>query len=208
MNTPSRTYKKNYLTKLSLSISEKEFLALSYSCVKWREFIYGQKVIVYTDHSSLVYFKSFRNLSSRLTRLSLQLVDFDLDIRYKKGKEITLPDFLSRNENADDMEPEILGDTLNAILTVDLPTAQLQDEELPGQIITTIKNPTAATKKDKKIADGHTLQHNILYKTVDKLQRRRAYCYSYSYLPNSRNNLKFSRQHIRGSTLEFRKNVS
>lgn len=158
-------------SKKSLSISEKEFCSLVYACLTWRPFIFGQETKVYTDHSPLLAYQSFKNLSSRLTRLALQLTDFNLKIFYKKGSQMTLPDFLSRQENSEDMDPNILGDTLNIILQVDLTQLQLQQEDLK-KIIDTINNPSTATKKDRQLSEPFFIKNNILYKTKDKVTRK------------------------------------
>lgn len=40
--------------------------------------MYGRTTHVFTDHSAIVYYKNFKGLSSRLTRMALLLVDYDL----------------------------------------------------------------------------------------------------------------------------------
>lgn len=87
--------------------------------------MYGRTTHVFTDHSAIVYYKNFKGLSSRLTRMALLLVDYDLVIHHKKGREMTLPDFLSRNPIDKELHLEDYGaDTINSIVTIDLPNLQ------------------------------------------------------------------------------------
>ena len=77
---------------------EKEMLAIVAGCEKFDQYIYGQKVIVETDHKPLVsiYRKPIHNAPKRLQRMLLRLQRYNLDITYKKGKEMYLADALSR----------------------------------------------------------------------------------------------------------------
>jgi transposase InsO family protein/bacterioferritin (cytochrome b1) len=163
--------KKLPASKVSLSVSEKEFTSLVHACLTWRPFIFGQVTKVYTDHAPLLAYQSFKNLSSRLTRLALQLTDFQLEIHYKKGSQMTLADFLSRQEDCEEMDPTILGDTLNIILQVDLSLLQQQQEDLK-KIMDIINNPGAATKKEKLEAEDYFIKNNILYRTKDHISRQ------------------------------------
>lgn len=61
-----------------------------------------------------------------ITRLALQLAEFDLKVILKKGSQMKVADFLSRQENSDEMDPNIFRETMNMILQVDL--TQLQNE--------------------------------------------------------------------------------
>lgn len=42
-------------TESRYSAYERELLAILYACKHWRRYIYGKKVVVYTDHKSLKY---------------------------------------------------------------------------------------------------------------------------------------------------------
>ena len=77
---------------------EKEMLAIVGGCEKFDQYIYGQRVIVETDHKPLVsiYKKTIHNTPKRLQRMLLRLQGYDLEITYKKGKEMYLADTLSR----------------------------------------------------------------------------------------------------------------
>ena len=77
---------------------EKEMLAIVGGCEKFDQYIYGQRVIVETDHKPLVsvYKKPIHNAPKRLQCMLLHIKRYDLEITYKKGKEIYPADGLSR----------------------------------------------------------------------------------------------------------------
>lgn len=81
---------------------EKEFLAILFSCKKFHSYIYGRKVKVCTDHKPLVSImnKDLSDIhSTRLQRIKLKLLKYDLDVTYLPGKEMHIADALSRAFN-------------------------------------------------------------------------------------------------------------
>ena len=89
----SKSLQKHDLKK---SVIEKEFLAIHWAIDFFRPYLYGRKFIVVTDHRPLISLFSHKNPSSKLTRIRLDLCDYDFDIIYKKGKMNTNTDALSR----------------------------------------------------------------------------------------------------------------
>ena len=78
---------------------EKELLAIVYACEKFDTYIYGRDVVtVETDHKPLevIARKALNSAPQRLQRMLLRLQRYNLEIRYKKGKEMFLADTLSR----------------------------------------------------------------------------------------------------------------
>ena len=62
------------------------------------QYVYGRKVILYTDHKPLVSIPSMLLASApkRLQRLLLRLQQYDAEIRYRPGREMYLADTISR----------------------------------------------------------------------------------------------------------------
>ena len=54
-------------------------------------------VVVWTDHNPLLFLSKFKNKNQRLTRWSLLLQEWDLQIKHVKGQENVIPDILSRS---------------------------------------------------------------------------------------------------------------
>lgn len=108
---------KNY------SITELELLSIVFACGKFRVFILGYPVYVLTDHQALTFLFQCRLRNSRLTRWTLLLQEFNLQIKYIPGIE-NVVDALSRNPVGRDEEgdplsnlPSIMGITSKAVLS-------------------------------------------------------------------------------------------
>jgi hypothetical protein len=75
---------------------EKELLVVAFTIKKFRSYLVGTEVIVYTDHAALKYLLTKKYAKPRLIRWILLLKEFDLKIRDKKGVENSAADHLSR----------------------------------------------------------------------------------------------------------------
>ncbi|CAM8923882.1 unnamed protein product [Rhodiola kirilowii] len=78
------------------STTEKELLAVVFALEKFRPYLLGAKVIVYSDHAAIRYLMKKNEAKPRLIRWILLLQEFDVEIRDKKGIENTVADHLSR----------------------------------------------------------------------------------------------------------------
>ena len=88
---------------------EKEMLSIVHACKKFHPFIFGTEVTVYNDHKPLeqILKKPLPAAPMRLQRMILNLQWNDLIVKYRKGKEMYLPDTLSRAYLPDTPNPEI-----------------------------------------------------------------------------------------------------
>ncbi|CAH9079820.1 unnamed protein product [Cuscuta epithymum] len=82
--------------QINYSTTEKELLAVVFALEKFRSYLIGSKVIVYSDHAALKYLLLKKDAKPRLIRWILLLQEFDLSIRDKKGSENVVADHLSR----------------------------------------------------------------------------------------------------------------
>jgi len=75
---------------------EKELLAIAWSCKYFRQYLYGRKFTIVTDHLPLTWIFSVKDPSSRLLRWRLKLEEYEYEVKYKKGSSNTNVDALSR----------------------------------------------------------------------------------------------------------------
>ena len=71
-------------------------MSVVYTLEKFRPYILGSKIIIYTDHAALNYLLSKKEAKPRLIRWVLLLQEFNLEIKDKKGSENSVADHLSR----------------------------------------------------------------------------------------------------------------
>ncbi|KAJ1578391.1 hypothetical protein NDA11_005217 [Ustilago hordei] len=97
--------------QLNYPIFDKEMFAIVAAFKHWRQYLEGAKfpVQVLTDHRSLEYFTTTKQLNRRQARWSELLSDFDFVIQYRPGAQAGLPDALTRRS---DMRPMDKGPSL------------------------------------------------------------------------------------------------
>jgi hypothetical protein len=81
--------------QLNYARTEKELLAVVFAIEKFRSYLVGTKVNVYTDHAALKYLLTKKDAKPCLVWWILLLQEFDLKIRDKKGVENSVADHLS-----------------------------------------------------------------------------------------------------------------
>ncbi|GFO32675.1 transposon ty3-i Gag-Pol polyprotein [Plakobranchus ocellatus] len=83
--------------------------AIAHACKKFHFYVFGNEVTVFTDHKPLeqIFKKQLLSAPMRLQRMLLALQWYDLKVNYKKGKDMQLPDTLSR-AYLEDVEQEII----------------------------------------------------------------------------------------------------
>lgn len=94
----------------SLTASQKNYAMVELECLgilfglrRFHQYCYGRKVIVETDHLPLIpiFKKPLHRAPARLQRMLLQMQRYDIEVKYRPGKEIPLPDTLSRRPISD-----------------------------------------------------------------------------------------------------------
>ncbi|KAM2720546.1 hypothetical protein EV2_041727 [Malus domestica] len=91
--------------QLNYSTTEKELLAVMFALDKFRLYLLGTKVIIYTDHAALKYLLTKKGAKPKLIRWMLLLQEFDIEIQDKKGSENVVADHLSRLVDDEDAVP-------------------------------------------------------------------------------------------------------
>ena len=85
-----KLHEKNY------PIHDLELVAIVFALKIWRHYLYGEKCFIYTDHKSLKYFPSQRELNLRQRRWMELIIDYDCVIDYHPEKANVVADALSR----------------------------------------------------------------------------------------------------------------
>ena len=85
-------------TESNYSNLECELLGVVFATTHFKHFTYDRPVTIILDHKPLVslFKKSLANSSPRLSRMLLQILDYDLQIVYQEGSKMHLSDALSR----------------------------------------------------------------------------------------------------------------
>ena len=76
-------------------------LAVYYWIRYWHPYIWGTKFKIYTDHSPLIGIKTKKDVSRRLSRMILNLQEYDFEMYYTPGKKNVVADAMSRTPLSD-----------------------------------------------------------------------------------------------------------
>ena len=85
-----RKHEENYPTH------DLELGAVVFALKIWRHYLYGSKCVLYSDHKSLKYIFTQKELNMRQRRWLELIKDYDLIINYHPGKANVVADALSR----------------------------------------------------------------------------------------------------------------
>lgn len=85
-----KVHEKNYPTH------DLELAAVVFALKIWRHYLYGVPCKIYTDHKSLKYIFTQKELNMRQRRWLELIKDYDLTLEYKEGKANRVADALSR----------------------------------------------------------------------------------------------------------------
>jgi hypothetical protein len=131
--------------QLNYATTEKELHVMVFAIEKFRSYLVGTKVIVYTDHAALKYLLMKKDAKPRLIRWILLLQEFDVEIRDKKGVGNSVGDYLLHVQFEESAELPIndymRDDTLLKASTTDLWYANIVNYIVAGYI------PPGALKK-------------------------------------------------------------
>ncbi|KAL4013763.1 hypothetical protein IC575_025946 [Cucumis melo] len=75
-----------------------ELAAVVFALKIWRHYLYGEKIQIFTDHKSLKYFFTQKELNMRQRRWLELVKEYDCEILYHPGKANVVADALSRKK--------------------------------------------------------------------------------------------------------------
>ncbi|KAL4018245.1 hypothetical protein IC575_021835 [Cucumis melo] len=87
-----KSHEQNYPTH------DLELAAVVFALKIWRHYLYGEKIQIFTDHKSLKYFFTQKELNMRQRRWLELVKDYDCEILYHPGKANVVADALSRKK--------------------------------------------------------------------------------------------------------------
>ena len=154
--------------ELNYEIHDKEMLAII-SCFKeWRHYLEGAQhtIEILTDHRSLEFFTTTKQLNRRQARWSEFLADFNFVIKYRPGTQGTKPDALTRRpdvcpvEKGSSLKAESNPHNLHQLLK-DGQFIRMGLSEARSQLLTLIKTATAEDQATQDIIG--TLQQHPQY---------------------------------------------
>ncbi|RDX95316.1 Retrovirus-related Pol polyprotein from transposon 17.6, partial [Mucuna pruriens] len=93
------------LAQQNYTTTKKELLAIVFALDKFRAYLLGSRIIVFSDHAALRYLLKKLDAKPRLIRWTLLLHEFNIEIRDKKGVENSVADHLSRIERESEPMP-------------------------------------------------------------------------------------------------------
>ncbi|WMV18535.1 hypothetical protein MTR67_011920, partial [Solanum verrucosum] len=82
--------------ELNYPTHDLEIAAIVFALKIWRHYLFGEKCHIFTDHKSLKYLGTQKELNLRQRRLLELIKDFDCTIDYHPGKANVVADVLSR----------------------------------------------------------------------------------------------------------------
>ena len=85
-----------------------ELLAIVKALQHWRHYLAGSphKIIIYTDHANLQYWRQPHKISRRIAREVLELSESDVELRHSAGNTNGREDALSRRPDYDQGEKD------------------------------------------------------------------------------------------------------
>ena len=98
--------KKLNKAQLKYIVTEKELLSIFKTLKQFKTMLYGQKVVVHTDHQNLTYDNSDYS-SDRVLQQRLLLEEYRAKLKYIKGESNVVADALSRLPKTEENEEEI-----------------------------------------------------------------------------------------------------
>ena len=112
--------------ELNYATHDLELAAVVHALKTWRHYLIGNCCDVYTDHKSLKYIFTQKELNLRQKRWLELIKDYDMKLHYHPGKANVVVDALSRKSYANILESKGLPKELAKELAEDLRELQLE----------------------------------------------------------------------------------
>src|SRR5262249_28918461 len=129
-----RPHEQNYPTH------DLELAAVVFALKLWRHYLYGQRCEIYTDHKSLKYLFTQKELNMRQRRWLELIKDYDLGINYCPGRVNAVADALSRKSHGE--VAALLTDQKELIREFEALSIEFVDQSVELEITNLVMEPT------------------------------------------------------------------
>jgi len=147
--------------------TELELLSIVFACKKFRHYLLGHKVKVFTDHHALTFLNNCQLLNSRLVRWSALLQEYQLEIIHIPGKENIGADTLTRYPQSpyEDTQTITRNIVINKLALLEYsPKLKAKFKELPSAQLTD-EHVQRLKKRLDRISDQNLIWYNqMLFK--------------------------------------------
>ena len=144
-----KNHEQNYPTH------DLELATVIFALKIWRHFLLGEQVKMFTDHKSLKYIFTQKELNMRQRRWLELMADYDIDLQYHPGKVNVVPDALSRLPAVTMLtsQPHLRRDICRMGIEITRPgeNATLMNLQIRSGLIDRIKAAQAEDAKLKRI---------------------------------------------------------
>lgn len=137
IDLPVAFFSKNFTSgEKNKPTIEKELLGIYFAIQHFKPYIYGRKFTVKSDAKALLHLMTLKNPSSRLSRIRLELEEYDFHVEYIPGRENVVADALSRIDISSFKETQVAVTTrlqakkLEAEKAPNINTGALRDENI------------------------------------------------------------------------------
>ncbi|KAK8509409.1 hypothetical protein V6N12_018668 [Hibiscus sabdariffa] len=139
--------------ELNYPTHDLELAAIVFALKIWRHYLYGEKCHMFTNHKSLKYLLTQKDLNLRQRRWMELLKDYDLVIDYHPGKANIVADALSRKPNSASL-------AINAHFRLTKERKLLSELQVQSDLVSRIRELQRMDPKLQKIADNLNAKHN------------------------------------------------
>ncbi|KAL8114684.1 hypothetical protein AgCh_021522 [Apium graveolens] len=128
-----------------------ELAAIVFALKIWRHYLYGEKCEIYTDHKSLKYIFTQKELNMRQRRWLELIKDYDCSTNYHPGKANVVADALSRKERLDMIAiPKELSEEIKRFELEHCDCGIVEDENVMKQENNQLIGEEIGTQKDEQ----------------------------------------------------------
>jgi hypothetical protein len=102
-------------TQQNWATIEKEAYAALWALQKFKHWIFGKSITLYSDHNPITFLTEFMPKNAKLTRWSLAIQEFDVIFRHRSSVLNVAADCLSRIVDSEDDSNQLLASLIHPV---------------------------------------------------------------------------------------------